>query len=342
MINNITAMKDFYHKNRKLIWISLAVLTLIAAFLIFQLTEKLVTIVEGDQIIEYKFHGEKNVKEVLLEKGIYLGDNDRISISLSKNLKDKEKILVSRGMQVKLVADNKEYVFETPDREVKKIVEELGLEIGELDIVSPEADTVLKDESQDPIKITRVKEEIVENKQIVKYNKVIRNNGELDKGIVKKVQSGRDGLRTVAEKVVYHDGKEVERIVLEEKTVAEPVDEIEEVGTNVFIATSRGTVRFQNTMYVTATGYCSCSICTGAGDGTITASGTRTTAGRTIAASSRYSFGTEFFIPGLSGRTFVVEDRGSAISGNKIDIYFATHAEALRFGRQTLKVYVLE
>ena len=84
---------------------------------------------------------------------------------------------------------------------------------------------------------------------------------------------------------------------------------------------------------VTATGYCSCAACCGKSDG-ITASGARAAWG-TIAAPKTYAFGSRFTISGLSG-TFTVQDRGGAISGNRIDIWFPSHAEALRWGRRTV------
>lgn len=88
--------------------------------------------------------------------------------------------------------------------------------------------------------------------------------------------------------------------------------------------------------YFKLTAYCGCSKCCGKSTG-ITASGTKATAGRTIAASSQYSFGTKLVI---NGHTYTVEDRGGAIKGNKIDIYFNSHSEALAFGvKNNVPVY---
>lgn len=89
----------------------------------------------------------------------------------------------------------------------------------------------------------------------------------------------------------------------------------------------------------TATAYCPCAQCCGKTNG-ITASGTKATAGRTVAMSSSYSFGTKIEIRGLG--TYVVEDRGGAIQSNRIDIYFDTHQEALNFGRRTVYLKVIK
>ena len=80
------------------------------------------------------------------------------------------------------------------------------------------------------------------------------------------------------------------------------------------------------------TAYCSCSKCCGKSDG-ITASGTKATAGRTVAAKG-IPFGTKLMI---NGETYIVEDRG--VGSGVIDIYFDSHSEALSFGVQYAKVF---
>lgn len=60
----------------------------------------------------------------------------------------------------------------------------------------------------------------------------------------------------------------------------------------------------------------------------------------TIAADTRYyPFGTRMYVPGYGwGR---VEDRGGAIKGkDRIDLYFASHEDALLWGRRKLRVQI--
>lgn len=87
------------------------------------------------------------------------------------------------------------------------------------------------------------------------------------------------------------------------------------------------------------TGYCGCSSCCGKTDG-VTASGTRATAGRTIAADTTdLPFGTKVVI---DGHTYTVEDVGGAIKGNHIDVYFSSHSKALQWGVRYCDVYVVK
>lgn len=83
------------------------------------------------------------------------------------------------------------------------------------------------------------------------------------------------------------------------------------------------------------TAYCGCAKCCGKTDG-ITASGTHVTAGRTIAAPPEIPFGTKISI---NGHIYTVEDRGGAIKGKRIDIYFNTHQAALDFGVQYIEIF---
>ena len=93
-----------------------------------------------------------------------------------------------------------------------------------------------------------------------------------------------------------------------------------------------------NEEYV-VTAYCACSKCCGKENG-ITASGVKATEGVTIAAdTNKLPFGTRVYIEDVGER--VVQDRGGAIKGNRIDLYFSDHQSALNFGRQTKKIAIL-
>ena len=85
----------------------------------------------------------------------------------------------------------------------------------------------------------------------------------------------------------------------------------------------------------TVTAYCGCEKCSGGHNKT--ASGTTPTEGRTIAAdTSILPFGSQVVIDGV---VYTVEDRGSGVNGNHIDIFFSTHDKAMAYGSKTVKVY---
>ena len=90
------------------------------------------------------------------------------------------------------------------------------------------------------------------------------------------------------------------------------------------------------------TAYCPCRKCCGKYSDGVTACGHKIQPGDTfVAADKRYPFGTEMLIPGYSNNQPVqVLDRGAAIKGNRLDVFFATHQEALEWGVKYLEVKV--
>ena len=98
------------------------------------------------------------------------------------------------------------------------------------------------------------------------------------------------------------------------------------------------TTKQYETETYTITAYCHCVKCCGKTDG-ITASGVKAVEGITIATDKSIPFGTKIYIDGVGER--IVQDRGGAIKGNRIDLYFDSHEKALEFGRQTKQVTIL-
>lgn len=97
----------------------------------------------------------------------------------------------------------------------------------------------------------------------------------------------------------------------------------------------------------TATAYCSCEKCCGEWalnrpNGLVyTASGAIAEEGVTVAADwDILPAGTLIEIDGLGER--IVQDRGGAITGNRIDLFFNSHQDALDFGVQEVLVRTLD
>ncbi len=82
------------------------------------------------------------------------------------------------------------------------------------------------------------------------------------------------------------------------------------------------------------TAYCPCKECSD-DYGRMTATGVLAEAGRTIAVDpSVIPYGTKVTI---NGNTYIAEDCGGYIKGNRIDIYFDSHQETVEFGVQHLE-----
>jgi 3D (Asp-Asp-Asp) domain-containing protein len=99
-------------------------------------------------------------------------------------------------------------------------------------------------------------------------------------------------------------------------------------------------------VWMEVTAYCPCRKCCGPKAQGITASGKRINFndGFFVAADKNvFDFHTRLQIPGYAnGQTVPVLDRGGAIKGNKLDVFFPTHSEALKWGRRRIAITILE
>jgi len=96
------------------------------------------------------------------------------------------------------------------------------------------------------------------------------------------------------------------------------------------------------TVQMRVTAYCPCEKCCGKYSNGQTACGHKIRPGDAfVAADKEYSFGTEIIIPGYENAEPVkILDRGGAIRGNRLDVFFGSHEEALKWGVRYLNVKV--
>lgn len=294
----------------KIICVSLILLALSGAGIIVMATQvNTVTITLASGYELEVITNKSNVAEILEENNIVLEENEKVTPDLEEEITDDKAIVIrDRSIQEIQVAKISESGIETTLDEI-------------LDSYSPIVEKIVTIEEEIPFET---------------ITKDASTSGENTRNRV--IQQGINGIKQVTYKIKYKNNQEIERTLLSEVVTKEPVDKIVQVQNNVTSRTS-STSRNQSTgtAIYKVTGYCACTKCCGKTNG-ITASGTKATAGRTIAASSQFSFGTKLLI---NGTTYTVEDRGGAIKGNKIDVYFNTHAEALAWGVKYLPVQVV-
>lgn len=99
------------------------------------------------------------------------------------------------------------------------------------------------------------------------------------------------------------------------------------------------------TVKMMVTAYCACVKCCGPDAIGLTASGKDVSYndGHFVAADKQFAFGTNLIIPGYNDNKPVeVQDRGGAIKGNHIDVFFPTHEQALEWGRRFVDVQIID
>ena len=105
------------------------------------------------------------------------------------------------------------------------------------------------------------------------------------------------------------------------------------------------TTRPTHVVWMLVTAYCPCPKCCGKNALGLTASGRPISAanGHFVAAPTNLPFGAKVSVPGYNhGRPVPVLDRGGAIKGTRLDVFFPTHDEARQWGRRWVPVSVAD
>ena len=261
-----------------------------------------------------------NVEEILEDNNIVVEDDERVTPSLDDEITDSNKIVITNKSEQEV--------------QIAKLSES-G--------VDTSIDEILK--SYSPII-----EKIVVEQETIPYETITKDASQGSEDTKNKViQQGEDGIKEITYKVKYQNEEEIEKIKLSETVVKEPVNKIVQVQRNITSRAGSTVAKTANnnastgtatgpTRIFKVTAYCSCAKCCGKVTGR-TASGSHAVAGKTVAASGQFAFGTKL---NINGQEYTVEDRGGAIQGNRIDIYMNSHAEAVAWGVKYLPVQVVE
>lgn len=296
------------------------------------------------QVISYSNTVEEFIKteEVKMKEGAY------ISVPLDRKLENDIEIVIKNPKPYTLDVAGVLLESFSVNNTVKEVLEDFKIDLGEKDYTYPELSSVIAPNTT--IKLYQVKEEIVIEDIVMPFESEVTKNRDLESGIVKVIQEGKDGLRRSHIQKEYVNGVLNSSVIVKDEIVSEPVTHIVEKGSRDFIVTSRGETRYRSATTMTATAYDSSFASTGKNPGDkyygITASGTKARPGVVAVDPRVIPLGTKLYIQSLDGTKdygfAIAEDKGGAIKGNKIDLYFETRAECKSFGRRKVKVYILK
>lgn len=190
-------------------------------------------VVLDDDGLHFDLFTEAGTVEALIkEKGIVLNTADIVMPAKGEKVFEGSKIIIQRVKKIKVIDGGKTISFETN----KKVIEEAlwqqkDISFGEDDFTVPARNSMVKDGME--IKLTHVliKEERVTEK--IPYATVTNEDDSLSWRTKKVTQKGEDGILHVTYKVVYYNGKEMSRKVLDKTREKEPVSEVVTQGTYV-------------------------------------------------------------------------------------------------------------
>ena len=271
------------------------------------------------------------VADSIKRANIPLGEKDIIKPALTTKLTDDLDVHITRKLNVKLIDSGETAEYWVTPGNVGQALEKLKIAINPQDQVVPDPDTVLK--SGDSIEIIRYSDKYINESEKVPFKLERRKDSTMEKGTTRVVRKGQEGLVQKTVKITYKNGKEVKREVIGEEVVKSPLNKIVAYGTVSVKEVSRGgEIRFSRAIAMTATAYTH--------TGNNTASGVYPYRGAVAVDPSVIRLGTRLYVEGYGYAKAL--DIGSAIKGNRIDLFFDTEKEAIKWGRRTVKVYVLE
>lgn len=335
--------------------ISLAIIC-VFSFLLYGTTIKdVVLIVNGEETTLRT--NQWTVQDLLDEHAVTIAEHDRISIPLNANIHDGSVIVIDHASPITISVDGQTHVYYTLGEKVGEALDDLNIELGELDKVSHSLLAAITPGME--IQITRVMKEIETTSEVIAYDSVKQNDANLLKGKEELVQEGQEGILLKTVERVYEDGQLVASSVVDETMQQESVNEIIAVGTKAPVTVlslsspavetvTKDEVTFEAKQVlknVTLTAYSAHFSSTGKNEGDpgygVTYSGTKVTEGRTVAVDPKViPIGWWVYIEGIGFRR--AEDIGSAVKGNKIDVYFENESYAKKFGRKRgYTVYVI-
>ena len=279
------------------------------------------------------------VEDFLKEQNIVLNEHDVVQPSLKTALKKGMDITVKRAVPLTLLDGGVKKETWSTSTTVADFLTQQGVSLTELDRVEPALeDKVIENGTINVIRVEKVTDVVEEP---INYAVVTKKDGNLPKGTEKVITEGKEGLVSREYEMTLENGKEISRIVLSEKKLKDKQDKVVAVGTKpqpIQVA-SRG-IDNGREIYVTSTAYtASCNGCSGT-----TATGVNLLANpnaKVIAVDPRViPLGSKVYVEGYGYA--IASDTGGAIKGNKIDVFFPSKTDAYRWGRQTVKIKILD
>ncbi|RAP73324.1 3D domain-containing protein [Paenibacillus montanisoli] len=350
------------HENVRLIVLSAMIsiaMTFMFLVLLYGTADKRVSVVVNGQetIVTTK---QWVLQRLLDEQAIAIGTYDKVSMPLDGGIKDGDRIVIDQAVPLIVKADGKARTLYTTERTVQGAIDQANISIRNQDKVVPSLSSELKPNMV--VSVTRIDKKFSETTHPLAFNVVKKEDPKLTLGKEKTIQTGKKGTVVKRFEKTFEDGVLVSQTMVEKLTESPSVDQIVMVGTkkpepkvmtlsanspNISTMTKRGVTFSAKKVLknVTLTAYTAGVESTGKSKGDpqygITASGSRVTEGRTIAVDPRViPMGWWVYIEGIGFRR--AEDTGSAIKGNKIDVFYESLSYATKFGRkQGFTVYVL-
>lgn len=255
---------------------------------------------------------------------------DIIDVEMFDPVSDGMEINIQKTVDIPVTADGKTQVVTTMPVTVKELLKELGIKVGEDDIVEPAMDHVLI--KGDELQVKRVTTGYTEEEVTVDYQTRTVTDYGLAIGDKKVTQEGSVGKTKNTYLVTYIDGVEAYRELTESEVLQPKQDKIISVGMGVSSGAPAGLQYSEKISGVRAVAYYF--------DGNPRGSyGLPCTYGTCAVDPSVIPLGTKLYIEGYGYA--IANDVGGAIKGNIVDLYMEDPSQCYAWGARTVNVYVI-
>ena len=291
-----------------------------------------------------------NVGEFLEEMEIALGDMDRISYDIDVELAEGMHIEIDRAIPVHVRLDGQllsETFYARPGSILSMFVNDLRATTG-WDYSFDRSGWHRRLSPLDVIELSSVRRISAQDYAPISYNREYVETDRLYLGQEEVYTPGVPGRYLVDYEVVLVGGEENGRTEIDRQLVEHPVNAVVHVGTKLpaghAMAASGEVFTYARSLTMEATAYTLSFECTGRHPDHplfgVTASGMMAQVGVVAVDTNVIPFHTRLYIEGYGFA--VAGDRGGAIRGDKIDLFFDTRDEVRQFGRRHIQVWILD
>ena len=243
--------------------------------------------------------------------------------------------------EVTLIVNGEGKQISTFKSDVQDLLVAEGVKYDKNDIVTKDLDEKLNDGME--IEIINVTEEVIKESKSVPFEVNVVEDKDLLKGQTKVEEEGKAGENQLLYKITYHNGKQVEKTFVEEVVSEKPINKIVKKGTKVEevkMASSRGESSRKISSNANSKGKHMSVVATAYTGDSITSTGKKPKWGTIAVDPKVIPYGTKVYIPQFN-KTFIAEDCGGAIKGNKIDIFMNDESSVYNWGRKTIDIYIV-
>jgi uncharacterized protein YabE (DUF348 family) len=178
------------------------------------------------------FSNAASVQDFLAEQKIVLGQNDVVFPDKGEKIYANTHVIIWRAKKITVKEGGSVKQFYAVGSTVEQALwENKDINFADDDITNPARQTFVKDGMTIAVTHVLIKEEVRQSD--IAYKTISNPDASLNWRVQKVTQPGEKGLREVKYRVVYYDGKEISRKVLENNVVKNPANEIVMQGTDV-------------------------------------------------------------------------------------------------------------